>query len=505
MNLFEKLFKRNKTYNNNLALINIKENIIMPPEEFFNKNKDMINKYYEEYKTILHSNKTILSIDLMDNNQDDYRVYIDILASLEIHIHSILDDSNIDEYNYEYITNILARLNTYSDILKTLEDESFLRLKALYKLKKIILFNQNKKTASENEISRLEIQVFTLQKIIDSIKIQINSCLTIMDIKNLKRDFMFITKLHANLINYLLAYGYYESLNNNVTYNQIFLEKQLFKNKNVLEDLKDEYTLLTKENNLTRNDRIHRIKRLIDKYMSIKDYKRITNNELFKNLIEYKIDSYKIDYFSYQEILSRSASYPEETKMMEEIFMEKVNTFMRSEDIINKYTKYLTRLEYNKLARLIKDTIKTNNNYNYKRILIFPELTALIFSIESPNELYNYFKNYLVTETTYMSLTNEIRNMFSFNYRIPLETIMRFSEIMLNNYHSNILIKRDFELYSLYQIYNFFKNKLFSEMPNNYIYDGVEKIVINKDTIIEYKDIIINYNRELETLKIALS
>ena len=148
---------------------------------YITKNKELCEQYYQEYKRILSNKKTILSTHLKSTETDDIRVYIDILTSLEIHIHDILSNSNSKGYNNEYVTNLLARLNGYAHILKAIEEESFLRMAALSSLKSIPFLSNNKKNAIDNEISRLQIQIFNAQKDIELINLQINSCLSIIE------------------------------------------------------------------------------------------------------------------------------------------------------------------------------------------------------------------------------------------------------------------------------------------------------------------------------------
>ena len=133
MSLFSKFFKKSKLNQEVLCLVNLQDSIIMPPNSFFesNKNKELCEQYYQEYKRILSSKKTILSTHLKTVETDDIRVYIDILTSLEIHIHDILSNTNKHDYSNDYVNNILARLNTYSLILNSIEEESFLRLASL--------------------------------------------------------------------------------------------------------------------------------------------------------------------------------------------------------------------------------------------------------------------------------------------------------------------------------------------------------------------------------------
>lgn len=131
MSLFSKFFKKSKLNQEVLCLVKLQDSIIMPPNSFFesNKNKELCEQYYQEYKRILSSKKTILSTHLKSTETDDIRVYIDILTSLEIHIHDILSNPSNKGFNCEYVTNLLAKLNGYAHILKEIEEESFLNIR----------------------------------------------------------------------------------------------------------------------------------------------------------------------------------------------------------------------------------------------------------------------------------------------------------------------------------------------------------------------------------------
>ena len=247
MGIFSSIFKKNKLNSEILSLVNLQDSIIMPPNTFFEntKNKELCEQYYQGYKSILSSKKTILSIHLKDTETDDIRVYIDILTSLELHIHDVLDNPNKEEYNTDYINNILTRLNTYSLLLNSIEEESFLRLAALSSLKSNLFLSRNKKNAIDNEISRLQIQIFNTQKINNLIKMQLNSCLNIIQNLKLESNEEFIKGLIIKLDKYLQAYGITTN-EENIIYQQVKLEKHLFKNKNILTDLNKEFKILLK-------------------------------------------------------------------------------------------------------------------------------------------------------------------------------------------------------------------------------------------------------------------
>ena len=509
MNIFEKLFKKNKLNGEILCLVNLQDSIIMPPNSFFenNKNKELCEQYYQEYKRILSNKKTILSTHLKSTETDDIRVYIDILTSLEIHIHDILSNSNSKGYNYEYVTNLLARLNGYAHILKAIEEESFLRMAALSSLKSIPFLSNNKKNAIDIEISRLQIQIFNAQKDIELINLQTNSCFSIIENSNLEKDPKYYNDLRGRLIGYISTFipdslkEYIENYQdkNYLTLMQIKLEVLLFKNKNILKDLENEFDNLLEFTHLDRITRIHSINRLITKYMAIKEYKRIENKELLYKLVEYKVNSYEIDYGNYREILHDYARSKEEKEIMKEVFFEKVSTFMQSNGVFEEYKKFdFSKRDYRILANLINNAVKNEYGvFDYGRILCSPELTMLLFSINNPYKMKEFFQNYQVSDCTYLAATSLKRNMFEFEEYIPLETVMQLTEVFLKNPHHKDRILKDKELYDLYKIYDCLLYSVIKPKSPSHVFENVSKITITGQNILFYPELIKIYNKEM--------
>lgn len=509
MSLFFKFFKKSKLNQEVLCLVNLQDSIIMPPNSFFDnvKNKELCEQYYQEYKRILSNKKTILSTHLKSIETDDIRVYIDILTSLEIHIHDILSNSNSKGYNYEYVTNLLARLNGYAHILKAIEEESFLRMAALSSLKSIPFLSNNKKNAIDNEISRLQIQIFNAQKDIELINLQTNSCFSIIENSNLEKDPKYYNDLRGRLIGYISTFipdslkEYIENYQdkNYLTLMQIKLEVLLFKNKNILKDLENEFDNLLEFTHLDRITRIHSINRLITKYMAIKEYKRIENKELLYKLVEYKVNSCEIDYGNYREILHDYARSKEEKEIMKEVFFEKVSTFMQSNGVFEEYKKFdFSKRDYRILANLINNAVKNEYGvFDYGRILCSPELTMLLFSINNPYKMKEFFQNYQVSNCTYLAATSLKRNMFEFEEYIPLETVMQLTEVFLKNPHHKDRILKDKELYDLYKIYDCLLYFVIKPKSPSHVFENVSKITITGQNILFYPELIKIYNKEM--------
>lgn len=508
MGIFSSIFKKNKLNSEILSLVNLQDSIIMPPDTFFEntKNKEICERYYQEYKSILSSKKTILSIHLKDTETDDIRVYIDILTSLEIHIHDILSNPNNKDYNYEYITNLLTRLKGYTLLLKSIEEESFLRLAALSSLKATLFLSRNKKNAIDNEISRLQIQIFNAQKDIELINLQINSCLSIIDNLKVEKNPQYYHDLRSRLFNYIgefdfnLLKEFVDKFHNKsfLPIAQIKLEKILFTNKNILKDIEKEYHNILETTNLDRTTRIHRINRLIAKYMAIKEYKRIEDKELLYKLVEYKVNSYEIDYKNHQEILKEQANFKEEKKIMQEVLFKKVCNFMQNPNVFEEYKKYnFSKRDYRTLANLINSTIKNNDIYDYGRIICSPELTALIFSIDNPNKMKDFFQNYKVSDCTYLIATFLNGNMFDFEEYIKLETIMQITDELLKHPHQSGQILKDKELYDLYKIYDCLLYTILKPKDPLYVFDNVSTITITGFTVLFYQNLMKTFNKEM--------
>ena len=509
MSLFFKFFKKSKLNQEVLCLVNLQDSIIMPPNGFFDnvKNKELCEQYYQEYKRILSNKKTILSTHLKSTETDDIRVYIDILTSLEIHIHDILSNSNSKGYNYEYVTNLLARLNGYAHILKAIEEESFLRIAALSSLKSIPFLSNNKKNAIDNEISRLQIQIFNAQKDIELINLQTNSCFSIIENLNLEKDPKYYNDLRGRLIGYIPAFipdslkEYVENYQNKnyLTLMQIKLEVLLFKNKNILKDLENEFDNLLEFTHLDRTARIHAINRLITKYIAIKEYKRIEDKKLLYKLVEFKVNSYEIDYGNHREILHDCAMSKEEKEIMKEVFFKKVSTFMQSNCVFEEYKRFdFSKRDYRTLANLINNAVKNKYGvFDYGRILCSPELTMLLFSINNPYKMQDFFKNFQVSDCTYLAATSLRRNMFEFEDYIPLETVMQLTRVLLKNSHHKEKILEDKELYDLYKIYDCLLYSVIKPQSPSHVFENVSEIIITGQIILFYPELIKIYNKEM--------
>ena len=378
---------------------------------------------------------------------------------------------------------------------------------ALSSLKSIPFLSNNKKSAIDNEISRLQIQIFNAQKDIGLINLQTNSCLSIIENLNLEKDPKYYNDLRGRIIGYIPEFipdslkEYVENYQNKnyLTLMQIKLEVLLFKNKNILKDLENEFDNLLEFTHLDRTARIHAINRLITKYMAIKEYKRIEDKKLLYKLVEFKVNSYEIDYGNHREILHDCAMSKEEKEIMKEVFFKKVSTFMQSNCVFEEYKRFdFSKRDYRTLANLINNAVKNKYGvFDYGRILCSPELTMLLFSINNPYKMQDFFKNFQVSDCTYLAATSLRRNMFEFEDYIPLETVMQLTRVLLKNSHHKEKILEDKELYDLYKIYDCLLYSVIKPQSPSHVFENVSEIIITGQIILFYPELIKIYNKEM--------
>ena len=184
MPFLQKLLNRRKKTVDILSLINLNDEIVKPPKEFFEKveNRVLHDYYFIEYQKIASSSKTLLSMDFNVFDDENVNLYIDILTHIEIEINEILDILNQrKERNASFFKIITAKLKGYLYIIKKIEDESFLKIAALTNLKNQRGLTKNKKEAIDYEISRLQFQILNCQKDGNVLKFQVEAYLKMIE------------------------------------------------------------------------------------------------------------------------------------------------------------------------------------------------------------------------------------------------------------------------------------------------------------------------------------
>ena len=87
--------------------------------------------------------------------------------------------------------------------------------------------------------------------------------------------------------------------------------------------------------------------------------------------------------------------------------------------------------------------------------------------------------------------------MFDFEEYIPLETVMRLTEVFLKNPHHKEKILEDKELYDLYKIYDCLLYSVIKPKSPSHVFENVSKITITGQNILFYPELIKIYNKEM--------
>ena len=121
----------------------------------------------------------------------------------------------------------------------------------------------------------------------------------------------------------------------------------------------------------------------------------------------------------------------------------------------------------------------------------------LLFSINNPYKMQDFFKNFQVSDCTYLAATSLRRNMFEFEDYIPLETVMQLTRVLLKNSHHKEKILEDKELYDLYKIYDCLLYSVIKPQSPSHVFENVSEIIITGQIILFYPELIKIYNKEM--------
>ena len=461
MNFLKRLFKKENNNVTELYLSLLDYNIIPPSNDFYNAEDNLIlsSEYNNKYREIL-SNRCKSSIDLKLDDVD-LNMYVNIISKLTIELHNISDILNqIEDRNNINLNIIINKLNYYKSVLSEYKDKSFIKIKVLDNiLKRKILFH-NKRSIIESEISNIKGKILICQNNISGIEKELNyyysfSSNNISKVDNEKeylssiynRDYRFTKALKLNI-----EYKKDISLSD-ICSIEILLENYLYNNKDLLSKIKEEYNTLL-NSNIERNRKLRIINNLINKYMAIDKLYKEKDTIFLNKLLELKFNTIEEDYINNREKLINRYSYKEEIECFGNIISNRIDNIVRDKDkrILSRYQEYFKEYgfiinDYERLIRIFKDIITNEeNNYNIKEILNGPLCIGLILSMDKPDKLINYINNFKIDITECKDI-NFYNNIFEWENKIPLETVVR---LIYENYYdvkNNIYLDSDKYLY----------------------------------------------------------
>ena len=462
MNFLKRLFKKENNNVIELYLSLLDYNIIPPSNDFYNTEDNLIlsSEYNNKYREIL-SNRCKSSMDFKLDNID-LNIYVNIISKLTIELHNISDILNQSEDRNNINLNIIInKLNYYKSVLSEYKDKSFIKIKVLDNiLKRKILFH-NKRSIIESEISNLKGKILICQNNILGIEKELNyyysfSSNNIPKVDNEKdylssiydRDYRFTKALKLNI-----EYKKDISLSD-ICSIEILLENYLYNNKDLLSKIKEEYNTLL-NSNIERNKKLKIINTLINKYMAIDKLYKEKDTIFLNKLLELKFNTIEEDYINNGEKLINQYSYKEEIEYFGNIISKKIDNIVRDKDkrILSRYKEYFKEYgfiinDYERLIRIFKDIITNEeNNYNIKEILNSPLCIGLILFMDKPDKLINYINNFKIDIAECKDI-NFYNNIFEWEDKIPLETVVR---LIYENYYDikdNIYLDSDKYFYA---------------------------------------------------------
>ncbi len=448
MNFLKKLFKNNnKITELNLSLLDYA--IIYPNNDFYNTENNILlyKNYNDKYKKIL-SNRCKSSVDLKLDNID-LNMYVSIITKLTIELHNISDVLNQNEdRNNINLDIIINKLNYYKNLLSEYKNKSFINLKVLRDiLKKKLLFH-SKRNIVESEISNLKGKILICQNNISGIEKELNyyysfSSDNIPKVDNEKEYLSSIYNMDskfASIIKLNIENKDDISLSD-ICAIEILLEEYLYKSKESLEELKQEYNNLL-NSDIERNIKLKRVSNLIDKYMLINSFCKEEDAVFLNQLLELKFNTIEEDYLNNGESFIDKYSYKQEIEYFENKMLDKITQIIKYKykEIKNRYYKYYCILHYRKdfdtskfyKSDFYKEFIKNFNNvittkdngYDIREILKSPLFSGLILSIDDPRKLETYFRNFEVKREECKDI-NFYDEIFDWYDKVPVDTIAR--------------------------------------------------------------------------------
>ena len=431
MNLFNKLFKRNKVVTNSLDLVNINNFIVYPDKSFYEKkeNKELYKEFNNYYKEILNTHKSVTSKDF-NIEEVDINLYTDIIKKLLFELDYTLDlVNNSEERNSVNIKIIYLKLKHYQNKINSYKNELFIKLKVLNELYKKHIFSKNKREAIKSEITNIEFKIVISQSNYQALNLEINSYSNIINYSELKEvdEKKYLNSRNKKLERYMSLFNLdYKSDNSliGIVANELVLESYLFTSKiDLRQELSDGLREFHGEKEKVA-EKLEFINNIIDKYKAISKFTGKENEEFIKLVFKNKYILIKCNYIEYPVLFKDVTFYKEELEYYNDCLLKEVNTFINDRSIFKEYTykmPLLTYGKYQKIGTSVRDLIKNNRAY-YKENKV---ILGLILSLNNPMMIKKYFKNFKI-ETWYLRKVNVdlFENIYTWEEEIPLESLI---------------------------------------------------------------------------------
>lgn len=511
-----RLFKKKKVAQCQ-SLVCLNDLIDMPKKDDFAEDAkalELIDGYKEEYLKTLKKDRTILSVDLMPKELQEYKnIYLDLTVSLCLDDESGISFDIVDDVKAgsEKLESMIKRikLDLYLSEVRALEKETRLRLVALNELFMSGIFPRNKMVPAANEINNLVFalvvfmsQQSSMEKSKDNYLIQVKNLVTLeleasneeeLDserLQELKRLMALIMpdrlkELEEKDLNPKLFIAKIEQILEIYVYTHLdYLEQLAFQVDGLEGDLNRKRTaIINDDGDIGFIDNKILVKQAQDKYLELVErieslYKifsvfgrnKVSKSDI-KKLYEVKFRILTLNILERDIDIMSKITYTE-LEVYQDILYRKLENIAQGE---NDYIAYFARTHNMDEAKAIKTIINIfrdeNNLLDAKRILSNRILLAFLLTLENDDNLTVFFQDLLVSKDMCKEL-DFFDEMFGWNDYLPLSSIYFIAECNIAIFKDKTFGIKD----ALYDFYQMFSNR--NTISNNYFFfpEGLNKI-----------------------------
>lgn len=515
--LFKKARKQKAEELISNALISIDSLVPMPRREEFSSDPlkiKAIDDFKKEYLSMLKTNRTIVSHDLMPKELHDYKnIYLDLLISLCIEDDT---DVNFDKINYSCDKSLdfelsikRTKLMLYHSAVKDLTLEARLRLVALNELLEGNAFNKSRSKALLNEINNMRFALFTFDSQLRAMESEMINYLndevyTDEQIDDDEKAFLLNNHLQElKSMSLLLIPGDLKRLESLelepvllIAKLEQLLEIFVYTHSDILDSINASVTELDKKikemsngkEDISFDELVEEVRRLELKY---KAFSKFSRNKIYKKDLELL---YSLKFWLYTHDLSNVNVYSmlenathTEVECYQDIIFKKIESILK-----RKNKNVLSLAEHNGIdvetvIKYIADVLKDGKDvYSFWDILKKGILLAFLIAFDTYEGIIDFF-NLLYTKDNFPDL-NYYDEIFKWNSVMPLSTYYRIKKC--NNVtneekdDNNDDYDPIYEIYLLTEVYRV--SRIEYKMP-----DGLKEINIPVNVMdTKYKSVI---------------
>ncbi len=444
MNLFN-LFKKQKKEALTKELISLSSLANVVNIDYFKDNNEvleLINLRKKEYLETLIKEKVLTSKDLKEN---------ELHNKLNM-IHTLIEQNTLDDELFEKVIFVeedkvkalikLRKFAIYNEQIKDLEEEVISRIIALKEILKKTFLNRQKKISIINEINNLTNIFVILMNQKETLKLCLNNyslkCFDITKEKDQEKEKELLNARKEKLMVYeKLAFGKVKQIIvtlNDMAQAEIALEEYVYNYKADVEILRKKVAFFCKRTEKDLKNQKVIFDKILNEITNIEKYYKIFY-EFGKRLIikEDLKELYKIKFtiLTYSENCKLVEPFVNmitpklELETYEEIIYDLINAInSNKENGLSSIQMEFKNYTFTVL-RLLKKELQTNGKYDALEILKDKYKLNLLLAFSYPIEvsvIKEIYKHIYVKKSDYPEV-NFYERQFVWNYALPLETV----------------------------------------------------------------------------------